>query len=155
MEVPARDLLLPDPRATLVNPDLNETPYPSVYDDTGQLDALLQRIDQANQSVGCGLSNTVSAGEAGAADSSSVRDILNGLRAGRSENVYEVDTPEELRELFGRLSEGGEPLGNNYPGDFVRLPDGSTVGLRGASKSGGPAIDITRPGHPPTKIHLP
>ena len=69
--------------------------------------------------------------------------------------MYEVDTPEEMQRLFDELSRGGEPMGTDYPGELDRLPDGSTVGLRDSSRSGGPTIDITRPGEPPAKIHLP
>jgi hypothetical protein len=88
-------------------------------------------------------------------DGSSINETLSGLQAGRSTNLYEVDTPEQLQQLLDQLSQGGEPVENNYPGDLVRLPDGSTVGLRDASKSGGPAIDITQAGQAPVKIHLP
>lgn len=90
-----------------------------------------------------------------AAEGSSIDETLSGLRSGRSPNVYQVDTPEQLQGLFDQLSEGGQPVENNYPGELVRLPDGSTVGLRDASKSGGPTIDIAQPGQPPVKIHLP
>jgi hypothetical protein len=80
---------------------------------------------------------------------------LSQLRPGRSPDVYEVDTPDELKTLFTKWSQGGEPVHNSYPGELVRLPDGSTVGLRGTSRSGGPTIDLTRPGRPPVKVHLP
>lgn len=56
-------------------------------------------------------------------DAGSIDERLSGLRSGRSANVYEVDTPEQLQELFHQLSQGGQPVENNYPGELVRLPD--------------------------------
>lgn len=42
----------------------------------------------------------------------------------------------------------------SYKGTQVQLPDGTLVGLRGASKSGGPAIDIRYPDGSTAKIHV-
>ncbi|HLM73581.1 MAG TPA: hypothetical protein VK459_12840 [Polyangiaceae bacterium] len=67
--------------------------------------------------------------------------------AGRHQGlgVKVVNSADELENLFRRLSAGGKPVqGTTYPGGrFVELPDGTTVGIRAGSKSGGPTIDIT------------
>jgi RHS repeat-associated protein len=92
---------------------------------------------------------------AGDDENTKIADVLAGLEQGRSEDVYEVPTEAELLDIYIDLSAGGTPVSNDYPGDMVEFPDGATVGLRDESKSGGPTIDITRPGHPDEKIHLP
>ena len=92
--------------------------------------------------------------EAGSASASTVDDALSALGAGRSGGVRTVGSAGELDDLFAQLSRGGEVVENSYPGKLVRLPDGTTVGLRGASKSGGPTIDIVKPGRAPTKVHV-
>jgi hypothetical protein len=95
---------------------------------------------------------TEAATEAGSA--ASIDEALSGLNAGRSAGVRVVSSAEELDDLFAQLSRGGEVVESSYPGKFVRLPDGSTVGLRGTSATGGPTIDIVKPGQRPIKIHI-
>jgi hypothetical protein len=57
--------------------------------------------------------------------------------------------------LFGRLSSSGKAVeGTKYPGRLVELPDGTTVGLRAGSKSGGPTIDIKLPDGTLQKVHV-
>ncbi len=52
----------------------------------------------------------------------------------------------EAEKLFGELAKGGKVVENGkYPGTLVELPDGSRVGLRPASKSGPPTIDVNSP----------
>jgi hypothetical protein len=88
------------------------------------------------------------------ADASTVRTALSGLNAGRSTGVSVVNSPEQLDSLFDEISRGGTPLKSSYPGEFVRLPDGTTVGLRGSSASGGPTIDIKFPDGEIQKVHI-
>jgi RHS repeat-associated protein len=84
-----------------------------------------------------------------------VRSALSGLRAGRSPGVRVVESAEELQSLFGRLSAGGNAVqGSTYPGRMVELADRTRIGLRAASKSGGPAIDINFPGGELLKVHV-
>ncbi len=71
-------------------------------------------------------------------------------------NIYEVDSPGEMETLYDELSRGGEPATPpGYDGEMVKLSDGTRVGLRNTSSSGGPAIDINWPGQPVIKVHLP
>jgi RHS repeat-associated protein len=85
-----------------------------------------------------------------------IDDLLAGLDKGDNANVYQVDTPEELQTLYDKLSRGGEPdTPPKYKGEMVKFPDGTTVGLRNDSTSGGPTVDINRPGQDEVKIHLP
>jgi hypothetical protein len=73
--------------------------------------------------------------------------------------VFEIKTPAEMSNLFDDLSQGGKKVTpSNYKGTMVELPDGTRVGMRTASKSGGPTIDVKPPegsGSKPMKVHLP
>ncbi len=95
-----------------------------------------------------GAPNTIRAG-AGSLD-----EALSGLASGRSSGVRVVSSVDELDDLFGGLSRGGSQIDSKYPGKLVRLPDGSTVGLRGASRSGGPTIDVRLPDGRTVKVHV-
>jgi RHS repeat-associated protein len=82
-------------------------------------------------------------------------ETLAGLRQSKT-NIYEVDSEEELQALYDELSHGGEPATPpGYDGEMMKLPDGTRVGLRNTSKSGGPALDIHQPGQPRITVHLP
>jgi len=97
-----------------------------------------------------------STNEAQNAGGSSVDEILAGLRSGRTPPNRAVETPEELEVVWERLSSGGRPVESGYPGELVTLPDGTRVGLRPESRSGGGTIDIWRPRETSaTKVHLP
>jgi hypothetical protein len=77
----------------------------------------------------------------GKADSRSVR-ILEGGQT-------------EAEKLFQQLTVDGRIIANpTYKGTLVKLPDRSIIGLRPASKSGGPAIDVNVPGLGIDKIHF-
>ena len=96
------------------------------------------------------------AAEEGAEEASRGTDeTLDRLREGRNFPNREVDTPEELERVFKELSEGGEPFESKYPGEMVKLEDGTRVGIREASKSGGRTIDVFKPDGTYVKVHLP
>jgi hypothetical protein len=50
---------------------------------------------------------------------------------------------------------GGVPVDSGYPGTYVRLSDGTRVGLRLKSASGGETIDVFKPDNTHIKVHLP
>jgi hypothetical protein len=53
------------------------------------------------------------------------------------------------QEMFDKLLAGGtQHTPPNYPGTRYKLPGGGWVGLRPASKSGPPTIDVNIPGIP-------
>jgi hypothetical protein len=98
--------------------------------------------------------------EEGPQSAEDVKEILrHGTRAGKNKPHREVDTPEDLEEVFEEITRGGTPaeIPNGYDGrDAVRLPDGTEIGFRNGSGSGGPTIDVKFPGSgKPTKVHLP
>lgn len=67
-----------------------------------------------------------------------------------------VPSEAELRSVYERLTDGGVPTEwSGYKGTVVRRPDGVEVGIRSESGTGGPTIDIRRPGHPrPERVHI-
>jgi hypothetical protein len=97
-----------------------------------------------------------SSGGGGAADAGSDGGdpfaLLRNLPRGEQSHVRTVGSAQELEALFDQLASGGTPV-QNYPGRAVRLSDGSFVGIRQGSASGGPTIDINRGGIV-TKVHI-
>ncbi|NNF56467.1 MAG: RHS repeat-associated core domain-containing protein, partial [Acidimicrobiales bacterium] len=86
---------------------------------------------------------SVASPAAEAAGAQLIDDTVRGLAAGRSPGVSVVNSADELDDLYRLLSVDGTPVsGSTYPGKLVKLPDGSTVGIRPISRSGGPTIDI-------------
>jgi hypothetical protein len=60
-----------------------------------------------------------------------------------------------LNQTFDAMTQGGTPSSwQGYQGNVVRLPDGTEVGLRTGSKSGGATIDIHVQGKTPMKVHI-
>jgi hypothetical protein len=88
------------------------------------------------------------------ADAGSVEGAVTSLSRGRSPGVYMVPSTHELDALFDELSHGGSPVTSSYPGQIVKLQDGTTVGIRNLSKSGGPAIDVKLPNGNLLKVHV-
>jgi hypothetical protein len=80
---------------------------------------------------------------------------VSGLPKGLQSHVRTVGTEDELQRLYGKWSEGGIDITpNGYNGRMVQLPDGTIVGLRSASKSGGGTIDIKFPDGTFQKVHI-
>jgi hypothetical protein len=98
---------------------------------------------------------------AGTLDAAGVRSRVAGsTRSGRSPGVRVVDDEAELRSLFDELSAGGAdktPTTGAYAnggGRLVELGDGTRIGWRSTSSSGGPTLDITYPGGRKVKVHV-
>lgn len=115
----------------------------------GLIGAVVGTVDVA--SVGA-LGGSV-AGLGAEEGSTAIEDTLAGLTPGNSPGVYTVDSPEELQQIYDELSVGGKPTGSSYPGQEVELSDGTRVGIRETSKTGGPTIDINQ-GGTQYKIHV-
>lgn len=86
----------------------------------------------------------------------SIGNDLNGLTTGRQPTVRIVTSEDDLRALYNKWSRGGTDITpNGYDGMMVRLPDGTVVGWRKGSTSGGATIDIRFPGVTrPRKVHI-
>lgn len=100
-------------------------------------------------------------GSARTLDAASVRSRVHEVSSkGRSKNVRVVEDESRLRALFDELSRGGKevtPRTNAYAdgGKMVELEDGTRIGLRPKSTSGGSTIDIAFPDNIKLKVHLP
>ncbi|SEH79716.1 MULTISPECIES: hypothetical protein [unclassified Leifsonia] len=87
-----------------------------------------------------------------------VNEVLKGKTCkGNNSGVREVDSPEEVRDIYKEITRGSEPVedAGSYPGERRKLPDGTEVGIREESTSGGVTIDIWSPAGKLTKVHLP
>ncbi len=90
-------------------------------------------------------------------DTQRVRDIYNQLPRGKNKKVRTVGSDAELQSVFDQMTVGGKPLPPEpgYKGIKTELPDGTTIGLRDGSLSGGRTIDIWWPGESRgVKIHI-
>lgn len=109
------------------------------------------------------------AGEPGSADGGAggavelsvhdARDVhreVDPLPPGKNPGVKELPTPEEIRRLYEQLTENaGSAPRSTYPGDERMLEDGTRIGYRPNSGSGGPTVDIRYPDGTRVKVHLP
>lgn len=81
--------------------------------------------------------------------------MLNSLPKGKQGFVRTVPDEQTLQSTFGELTREGTPTTwKNYNGQVFELQDGTQVGMRGMSISGGATIDIRIPGQDPFKIHI-
>ncbi|GAB09158.1 hypothetical protein GOARA_029_00220 [Gordonia araii NBRC 100433] len=87
-----------------------------------------------------------------------IREVINTLRKGKNRGVYVVPSEEEIQSLYDRLSRGGVEItpdsGYYKNGHMVRLPDGTTVGYRPESGSGGATLDVVYPNGRKAKVHV-
>jgi len=85
----------------------------------------------------------------------SVEGVLKSLPKGKQSNVRTVPNKAELDATFRELTRSGDPTSwTNYNGSVYRLSDGTEIGMRASSKSGGETIDIRVPGQAMQKIHI-
>jgi hypothetical protein len=84
-----------------------------------------------------------------------VEEVLSSLPKGKQSFVRTVPDEQTLQSTFGELTRGGTPTSwKNYNGEVFDLQDGTQIGMRGASSSGGSTIDVRIPGQDPFKIHI-
>ena len=113
--------------------------------EVGQLPAITKTAEQV---AVAGLARAEQAG-------ARVDRVLSRLRPGRRKLNLEVDTPAEMDRVWAELSAGGKPIDSRFPGTHLELPDGTRVGYRSSSRSGGPTIEITTTSRTVIKVHLP
>ena len=76
-------------------------------------------------------------------------------KLGKTGPIKEVPDVKALDDLFSSLTKDAKTIpSGTYPGVVKELPDGTIVRMRGASKSGGAALDITMPGGKIIKVHI-
>ena len=93
--------------------------------------------------------------ETAATSSRSVDEVLSSLPKGKQGFVRTVPDDQTLQTTFDDLTRGAQQISRSgYDGPVYELPDGTQIGLRGGSKSGGRTIDIQVPGQDAQKIHI-
>lgn len=83
-------------------------------------------------------------------------EILKSLRQGQSKRTKMVDSDAELQKVWDELTDGGKLLPRKDPAHsaWYELEDGTRVGLRGHSTSGGRTIDIELPTGGTRRVHI-
>jgi hypothetical protein len=91
----------------------------------------------------------------GSADANTAAAALAQLPKGKSRGVKTVSSEAALDELFDKLSKGGTDVTPpDYNGTSVVLADGTRVGIRYSSSSGGPTMDIVLANGKNWKVHV-
>jgi hypothetical protein len=99
-------------------------------------------------------------GSANGPSADDIRRVLESLPEGNRPQIKEVRSPEELERLWQWMTQNGAESPNLYAepgkGEWKGLPDGTTVGRRGAADSTRqPALDIQFPGdNDYAKVHI-
>lgn len=111
-------------------------------------------IDDDGSESGADTEGEASSGPTTSAD---VREILLArTQPGKNKPNRQMSTEEEIRDLYEDLTVNGKPSEMpHYDGQVKELPDGTKIGIRDDSRSGGVTIDIRAPGEKPRKVHLP
>jgi hypothetical protein len=83
--------------------------------------------------------------------------IVDPLPPGKQPNVRELPTSDQIRALYDWLAQNGVPAPpSSYKGTESVLPDGTRIGIREDSSSGGTTVDINfGDGREGMKVHLP
>ena len=89
--------------------------------------------------------------------STEVRELVNrsATKHGDSGQAYNVGSQAELHALYAQLTVGSNPVpASGYAGTMRILPDGTRIGLRLESTTGGHTIDVHKPSGKPYRIHI-
>lgn len=88
--------------------------------------------------------------------SAEIRAIVRetGAPFGKSGQAYNLGSESELNSLFQKITAGAESVSAKYDGTMRVLPDGTRIGLRNASTTGGKTIDVFPASGKPYKIHI-
>jgi hypothetical protein len=83
--------------------------------------------------------------------------IVDPLPPGKQPHVRELPTSDQIRALYDWLTQNGMPAPpSSYKGTESVLSDGTRIGIREDSSSGGTTVDINfGDGREPMKVHLP
>lgn len=83
------------------------------------------------------------------------RDVLGEMPAGNNAGVRTVGSDAELQTAYDQMARGGQVIRRpGYRGEWGRQPDGTEIGLRESSRSGGRTIDVRHPDGSTEKVHI-
>lgn len=72
-----------------------------------------------------------------------------------NKHVALVKSDAELRQVYSDMIQGGKKVPpGTCKGEIHKLPDGTRIGYRTISASGGPTVDIMDGARPQRKIHI-
>lgn len=75
-----------------------------------------------------------------------VHRVVDPLPPGRNRGVKVLPNAAAVEALYAELTQNGQPLPpGTYKGQWMVLPDGTRIGFRPDSKSGGPTVEIWNP----------
>jgi hypothetical protein len=84
-----------------------------------------------------------------------IETLLQSLPKGKHRGIRTVADQAELEIIWRDIRNGGRTVAHpSYPGSLIELPDGTLVGGRPHSTSGGPTIDIKFPDGTIRTIHV-
>jgi hypothetical protein len=151
---------LVDISPVLVDPNGNFLTFTSslwIASDSSQLSATLVNLD-TGESMGDVAISMTGLPTPSVMTADDVRNTVNGLPPGKSPGVRVVGSEQNLDDLFNDLTQGGtEFTPPSYSGIGVVLPDGTWIGIRPDSSSGGTGdttIDIRYPDGTTAKVHI-
>lgn len=82
-------------------------------------------------------------------------EVLGEIPTGKNPGVRTVGSDAELQASYDQMARGGEVIRRpGYRGEWVRQPDGTEIGLRESSRSGGRTIDVRHPDGTIEKVHI-
>jgi filamentous hemagglutinin len=73
---------------------------------------------------------------------------------GKSGQAFNVASEADLNSLFSRITFGARNVSANYDGEMKILSDGTRIGLRNSSSTGGQVIDIFPVNGKSYKVHI-
>jgi hypothetical protein len=95
--------------------------------------------------------------EVAALSSTEVRAVVReaGTPFGKSGQAFNVGSESELNSLFQKITTGAENVSaQGYDGVMKILPDGTRIGFRNASTTGGQTIDVFPKSGSNYKVHI-
>lgn len=126
-------------------------------DPSTTLSQKFQKLEDAGINVNAVIAIAIMGGIGPGLNAALVRNIVweNTTPFGTSGKAYNIKSETELTSLFGKLTIGAKDVGaKNYDGTMKMLPDGTRIGLRETSETGGKTIDIFPGKGTPYKIHV-
>ncbi|UTS87459.1 hemagglutinin repeat-containing protein [Rhizobium anhuiense] len=143
--------------AALIGEQLQGEQWAIWNDPSTTLSEKFQKLEKTGLDINAVIAIAITGGIGPGLNAALVRNIVreNTTPFGTSGKAYNIKSETELTSLFSRLTVGAKDVGaKNYDGTMKMLPDGTRIGLRETSETGGKTIDIFPGKGTPYKIHV-
>ncbi len=143
--------------AALIGEQMVGERYEIWHDPSTTLSEKFQKLEDTGIDIKSLIAMAIMGGIGPGLNASLVRTMVreNTTPFGTSGKAYNIKSEAELTSLFSRLTVGARDVGaKNYDGTMKILPDGTRVGLRETSETGGKTIDVFPGKGTPYKIHV-